>query len=993
MKNSKLFITSLIAAAAMTFRAQAEDINLSTTATELEKTTTAGQGNIYTASGTESLDAPTGVISWGTLEQALGLDNIGFAGKLSGTGTVLFGFSEGNGGRTVTINVANNSLDSFSGALTFVNTWNSNTLVKLNGGTGTQNIHYLFGGVSQEKGWSNKRMYGQNATNMCNDTLELTGNTTLAGITGTSKGYSQGSVSNVNQKEHLNVATTNTVLTLAGGGNYSFYGTVGTATNRVGINKTGTGTQVLGGNLFLGSVTVTAGTLDLSGATVSLSNMISNSGTVTVSSATVFNLNFDAGSDNFYTVINGGTINGWDSNTLSSANFTLNGEELGARQTANVSQSGKVSISGQALSIVWAGTAENNTWNADSTNQPWLNGSTASDFQNADDVTFSSTATNKTVNIAADVTAGTITIGGGEYIFERSGNTGSVTSKNGLFIESGATLIINSKLGDGQKALVRGEVTVKNGGLLKFAVNDATGWGGTTSDRMNILNVEKGGTVHLGHSSNETFAGTLNLGGTVSGDTDSRWDIFERNSVINVTSDSAVISTNLNIRRDNAVISLAAGTALTISGNITVGHGGADTLKVDATGAASTSSSFAFTGGTGTIGSGVHLRYGSFTIGDGTKNSVLSLGRLEMGDGNGINTGTSTLTVNKNATLKITGNNNTYNDYKNVSAIIGEWGVSTAATIEGTLLAKEANLSLGDSGGSLNIGGIVAANGIGQAKITSGKFDLTLNDGGKVILGDAGISTIKTNNNVTFNAGEVGMYEATTTIETNVKLNSATGTTFNTQKYAFATNGNSIALDTADVTGGTMTISGILSDGDAAGKLIKEGVGILILNAANTFSGGVAINAGTVQAGNASALGTGAVKIDGGQLNVASGVALNQTAIEIVLSDKYKSDSGVAAITGSGSITLNGNKINLSKGELDSLTIATEMTFKIADASISSSFTKDNFMLGTGWDGWTITSYANGVITLSVPEPSMFGLLAGLGALALVGARRRRKTK
>ncbi len=73
MKNSKLFITSLIAAAAMTFSAQAENINLSTTATELEKTTTAGQGNIYTASGTESLDAPTGVISWGTLEQPLGL--------------------------------------------------------------------------------------------------------------------------------------------------------------------------------------------------------------------------------------------------------------------------------------------------------------------------------------------------------------------------------------------------------------------------------------------------------------------------------------------------------------------------------------------------------------------------------------------------------------------------------------------------------------------------------------------------------------------------------------------------------------------------------------------------------------------------------------------------------------------------------------------------------------------------------------------------------
>ena len=61
MKNSKLFITSLIAAAAMTFSAQAENINLSTTATELEKTTTAGQGNTYTACVPSSLQTISGV--------------------------------------------------------------------------------------------------------------------------------------------------------------------------------------------------------------------------------------------------------------------------------------------------------------------------------------------------------------------------------------------------------------------------------------------------------------------------------------------------------------------------------------------------------------------------------------------------------------------------------------------------------------------------------------------------------------------------------------------------------------------------------------------------------------------------------------------------------------------------------------------------------------------------------------------------------------------
>ena len=41
------------------------------------------------------------------------------------------------------------------------------------------------------------------------------------------------------------------------------------------------------------------------------------------------------------------------------------------------------------------------------------------------------------------------------------------------------------------------------------------------------------------------------------------------------------------------------------------------------------------------------------------------------------------------------------------------------------------------------------------------------------------------------------------------------------------------------------------------------------------------------------------------------------------------------------------------------------------------------------YDGILTTDDMNNI--LSVPEPSMFGVLAGLGALALVGARRRRK--
>ncbi len=329
--------------------------------------------------------------------------------------------------------------------------------------------------------------------------------------------------------------------------------------------------------------------------------------------------------------------------------------------------------------------------------------------------------------------------------------------------------------------------------------------------------------------------------------------------------------------------------------------------------------------------------------------------------------------------------------------LLGHWGNGKGIlnVSGGVLNAKDTDAVVSwTSSGEFSIsGGEVNLRGINLQGQSQNSATITLSGTGRLNIGAGGLSTGnlnagKDNKVYNFNGGTLGALDNWSTTSA---LKIGGNVTIDTVKRTVSKTGAS-AAQTGDAAAATITLSGILSDGIVAGSLTKVGEGTLVLNAANTFSGGVAINAGTVQAGNASALGTGAVKIAGGQLNVAN-VSLNVSALEIVLSDKYKSDSGVAAITGSGSITLNGTKITLSKGELDSLTIATEMTFKIADASISSSFTKDNFMLGTGWDGWTITSYANGVITLSVPEPSAFGLLAGLGALALVGVRRRRKTK
>ncbi len=948
MKNSKLFITSLIAAAAMTFSAQAEDINLSTTAIELEKTTTAGQGNTYTASGTESLDAPTGVISWGTLEQALGLDNIGFAGRLSGTGTVLFAFSEGNGGRTVTIGVANNSLDNFSGALTFVNTWNSNTLVKLNGGTGTQNIHYLFGGVSQEKGWSNKRMYGQNNTNMCNDTLELTGNTTLAGITGTSKGYSQGSVSNVNQKEHLNVATTNTVLTLAGGGNYSFYGTVGTATNRVGINKTGTGTQVLGGNLFLGSVTVTAGTLDLSGATVSLSNMITNSGTVTVSTNTIFNLNGLTASNNVYTLISGnGTITNGDSLTLE--NFSSDSVVVNRRsEITNSNGTLSVTLGTVYSDLVWA-EAENAVWNTTAENKVWTRTSDTSgtkyDFANGDSVTFSTVGATVTVEGTVDPNKMTV-------------------SQATTFAGTGTINVAVASLTMSAKTTIDQNVVLNVGDVTAFKV-DFSNLAGTGTFKFNGANTNHSSGVSLGSD----FTGTVEISGNANLPRDT-----ELGGATKVVINNAYLWTGETKEYSQEFVFSGQYTNPRGEGNAkqrgngNITYKGAVTLKAG--------SSFGFEQGTTTFA-------GSFT---GEAGSTLYLGA----SGSTTNfSGETTID-----TLNISGGTTNFTNTANFSKLtidssatvnVGDGGVLTITGISDTTPEILGTLNI-------NAGGIAKFAGhdlMGWSSRTNVTAVLTGTTEKKATLY---LNDTNTNGGLTFTDVIKLNGNALVSSENAGKLNSFGG------KFVASGVNNKISdveiqLRNAfevEVTGESdeLEISSVFkthSEGGDAG-FSKTGLGTLVLSGNNeNLSRSVSISAGTLVAANASALGTGNVSVaNGAKLQV------NVTGVET-----------------QGAITFaSGAKLVLGNALLDGVTVDESIALKIIvgnaisyNGTTITAETVDSFVeYGSAFADYSKTwEYANGNLTLTlssaVPEPSMFGLLAGLGALALVGARRRRKTK
>ena len=388
------------------------------------------------------------------------------------------------------------------------------------------------------------------------------------------------------------------------------------------------------------------------------------------------------------------------------------------------------------------------------------------------------------------------------------------------------------------------------------------------------------------------------------------------------------------------------------------------------------------------------------------------------------------MTFNKGATFKegakfsINGNSENWGAFtleKNAQASIsGDFVVSAWSSTNGaakTLTLKE--------GATLNVSGTLADNSglnltndgtinVGNLRLASGSNDTisgtgTINAAGVLVDNNGTYSvTVKR-----LNIGASGITAQTNvwgyklvfgdmTVGASADWNAESSNGLNGHVYLGSTENGGTKFDT---NGFSISIGTTLSDqsSNAVGALTKVGAGTLTLSNANSYSGGTTISAGTLVAGANSALGdaSGAVTISGGQLSISQGVTLAQTAITIVLSDAYNTDveGTIAAIAGAGSLTT-GTTITLEKAaDAVALALVTEApqkySYQIFDSTSSLVSVDWKFNLeGTAWEGWE-QSYdtTSGTLTLTIPEPSAFGLLAGVGALALVASRRRRSRR
>ncbi len=698
--------------------------------------------------------------------------------------------------------------------------------------------------------------------------------------------------------------------------------------------------------------------------------------------------------------LSGGTISG----SLALGNFTWNGKVISGRTQVSLTD-GTATFSGEeAYNLFWkSGTT---TWNASTEfDKDSVGSGTTATFVTGDNVTFGAGDTATVTFSDASLVAGRVSIEGSVTL--DSTITGTLTAQDGIVVADGGTLIV--KKGNAASSAIRGSLTVQSGGTARFDIKDVCGWSAGT--RLEALTVDSGGSLVINQNGNETFCGTLTLNGTMrrgdNGRDSTRWDLYGGSAKIVTTADGAKIEEGVKIqlRQNNSEIQVAGTNAtLEIASTVESSAEGNGLLRKTGTGTLILSGENSYNGGTN-IEAGTVVAKTASALGAATKISNETTERLSVTIAGGANLRIDVgddVTTNLDHTL--TNNGNLFVDSGTLVLTHGNlYGSTTVAAGAVLDLTENARYSgeTGNGSGKLNIsGGTVKIANLGWGN--GANFGANFNYD-RVQLSNGGVLEVNSAQPNGVGAGERGfsVIEGTGTYRFSGSGDSYSVDGSANQLISVA-DGAKLVFDVVDKNS-NLTVSKLIARGTdsssgtstlSTGSVTKTGAGTLTLSHANNYSGGTTIEGGVLVASNASALGTNSVRVAGGQLKV-SGVTLNQTAITVVLGEAYKTNGGVAALVGESGRLATGTTVTVDASDLSALGLVAGVAneYSIWDSTLTTDATlalSDAFKSLLATEGWEYT-VSGGVLTITIPEPSVFGLLAGLGALALAGTRRRRK--